>query len=334
VITAADGAVREDGVVTAGRPIAVPYQGTVAPIAPNPLAAAMIRRALRAFGPDVLHVHEPLVPSTALFATLAAPPSMPVVATFHAFAERSALLSAAAPLLRRAWRRLDVRLAVSEAAATFVRSRFAGPVRVVPNGCEVERFAEGGASPDLPAGRRITWVARLDRQKGFGVALRALESLLADVPDVLLVVAGDGRDRVAADRLPAHVRARVVLLGAVPNEGLPRYLSGSGAFVAPAVGQESFGLTLVEAMAAGVPVVASDIPGYREVVQDEVEGLLVAPNDPGVLAYALRRVLLDEALADRLRRAGRARAGRFSWRVVGGEIEEAYEAAARREACL
>jgi phosphatidylinositol alpha-mannosyltransferase len=177
-------------------------------------------------------------------------------------------------------------------------------------------------------------VARLDPQKGFGIALRAFEAVLPDAPDAVLVVVGDGSDRFAADRLPAHVRERVVMVGAVANDDLPGYLAGSAAFVSPAVGQESFGVTLVEAMASRVPVVATDIPGYREVVQDGVEGLLVAPSDPGALATALRRVLLDPPLADRLRRAGRARAERFSWTVVAAEIEGAYERAARRGACL
>jgi phosphatidylinositol alpha-mannosyltransferase len=307
------------------------YQGTVAPISISPASAARVRAELRGFGPDVVHVHEPFVPFVGLAAALSAP--APVVATFHAYAERSRALTIVAPLLRPVWRRLAVRLAVSEAAAGFVRSRFArfgGPdVRVVPNGCDVDAFAAAEPAEDLPDGRRLLWVGRLDPQKGFPVAVRAFDLLARDRPDLWFVVAGDGADRSRIDRLPGGLRDRVVMLGAVEHERLPRYVAGSAAYVSPALGQESFGLVLVEAMAAGVPVVASDIAGYREVVRRDVDGLLVPPRDPVALASAAGPVLDDAALSDRLRAAGRARAEAFSWRNVMPQIEAAYREALR-----
>jgi phosphatidylinositol alpha-mannosyltransferase len=310
-----------------GRPGRVPYQGTVAPICFSARSARVIGSALRSFRPDLVHAHEPFSPSTGMLATWRS--RVPVVATFHAFAERSALLSAAAPILRPLWSRLRVRIAVSRAAAAFVERRFRGPVRVVPNGCDVDLFAEARPRDDLPPGRRLLWVGRLDDQKGFPVAIRAFDGLAAEFADLTFVVVGDGRDRRAVERLDPEARRRVVLAGSVPHRELPAYLSGADVFVGPALGQESFGIVLVEAMSAGVPVVASDIPGYREVVRDEVDGLLVPPGDHEALAGAVRRVLLDPAQAARLRDAGRARAQAYSWDAVIELIEAAYQEALR-----
>jgi phosphatidylinositol alpha-mannosyltransferase len=312
--------VRDAGVAVAGRAVRVRYQGTVAPIAP--LSWAAVRRVLRRNGPELVHVHEPLTPSASMAAAISA--RAPVVATFHAHSERSGLFDAAAPALRRVWRRLAGRIAVSETAAQFVSDRLGDGIRVIPNGVDVERFEAAPPAEDLPPSRRLLWVGRLDPQKGFRVAVRAFARLASELPDLTFVVAGDGRDRWALTELPLPVRERVFVLGTVDRGRLPQYHAAADALVSPAVGQESFGIVLVEAMAAGLPVVATDIPGYREVVDDGVEGLLVPPGDPVALEAALRRVLEDEELAKSLGEAGRARARRYSWDVVGPEIEAVY----------
>jgi phosphatidyl-myo-inositol alpha-mannosyltransferase len=318
----APGRAPEQGVHITGRAVPIPYQGTVAPISFSARSYRNVGDALRAFGPDLVHAHEPLAPSTSMLATLRA--RAPVVATFHAHAERSGLLTAAAPVLRPVWKRLRVRIAVSEAAAAFVRARFGDGIRIVPNGCDVESFATAEPADDLPPGRRLLWVGRLDPQKGFRVAVRAFAELAPELEDLALVVAGEGRDRRAIDELPPEVRARVVMLGAVPHQRLPRYHAAATVFVAPAVGQESFGMVLVEAMAAGLPVVATDIAGYREVVRNDVEGLLVPPGQARALASGIRRILTEPALADRLGRRGREAAERYRWPVVVGQVEDAY----------
>lgn len=310
-------------VVAVGRPVRLPYNGSVAPIAPH--AARSVRRALEEFQPDVVHAHEPFVPSVAMHATRWA--GAPVVATFHAYADRSILLQASARLLRRVWRRIDVRIAVSEAAREHVSRAFQGDVRVIPNGVEVEHFA--GAEPiELPQGRRVLFVNRLDRRKGFVVMIDAFRLVAETHPDALLVVAGDGRERSAVRRLPRAVRDRVVLLGNVPHDLLPPYHAACEVFCAPATGQESFGIVLVEAMAAGLPIVATDIPGYREVVRGGEDGLLVPPEDPGAVAAALRRLLDDPELSARLARSARSRADAYSWDAVTRRVEAAYDEAA------
>lgn len=307
-----------------GRPIRVPYNGTVAPISFSPGAWRRIRSAMRSFGPEIVHVHEPLTPSTSMLAALAA--SAPVVATFHAYLDRSRLMELAGPALRRVSRRIDAGIAVSEAAAEFLRRVIPVPVQIVPNGVDVGRFAHPGApARGLPAGRKVLWVNRLDPQKGFRVMLDAFERLPAELDDVHLVVVGDGRDREALRSLPERIRPRVLQLGTVAHDLLPTYHAAVDVFVSPAVGQESFGIVLVEAMAAGVPVVCTDIPGYREVVRDGVEGLLVRPNDPAALAGAITRVLDDPALAATMAGAGRARAAGYAWDAVLPRLEAIYE---------
>jgi phosphatidylinositol alpha-mannosyltransferase len=304
-----------------GRPVRIPYQGTVAPIAP--LSYRRVRSVLAAFRPDVVHVHEPLTPSASMYATLVS--KAPVVATVHAYLDRSVAMELAAPILRRIWRHVTVGIAVSEAAASFLRRVLPdAELEIVPNGVDVGAFADAEPRGDLPVGRRILWVNRLDAQKGFPIALAAFSKVIAEFPDALLVVVGEGKDREALTRLTEPARVRVEMRGAVPNEQVPSYLAAGEVFASPAVGQESFGIALVEAMAAGLPVVATDIPGYREVVSDGVEGLLVPPRDPEALAAGLVWVLKDPERAKRLGDAGRERARTFDWPVVVDRLEELY----------
>ncbi len=311
----------ESWVRSVGRPVRVSYQGTVAPIAP--LSYRRVGSVLASFRPDVVHVHEPLTLSASMFATLVA--KTPVIATVHAYLDWSIAMELAAPMLRRIWRRVTIGVAVSEAAASFLRRVLPdAALEIVPNGVDVGAFAGAEPRADLPDGRRILWVNRLDAQKGFPVALAAFSKVLAEVPDAVLVVVGEGKDREALALLTGSARARVDMRGGVPNEQVPSYLAACEVFVSPAVGQESFGIALVEAMAAGLPVVATDIPGYGEVVSVGVEGLLVPPRDPGALAAGLVRVLTEPELAARLGEAGRERARTFDWPIVVDRLEELY----------
>lgn len=314
----------EPWVRAVGRPVDLTYNRSNVPIDPRPWSVRAVARELAAFGPDVVHVHEPFAPSTGLWALLAA--RAPLVATFHSGAEPARLYDAIGPLLRRLARRLAARVAVSEAAARVARRRLGGTYEVIPNGVDVERFAS--AEPlELGPGRKLLFVGRLDARKGFRLAVAAFERLAGDRPDLRLVVVGEGPERAALDRLPRALRERVVLLGALPNRDLPPIHAACDAFVAPNVGGESFGIVLVEAMAAGLPVVASAISGFDEVVRDGVDGILVPPGEVGALARALGRVLDEPALAERLRRAGRERARAFSWDVVLPRLEAVYHRA-------
>jgi phosphatidylinositol alpha-mannosyltransferase len=317
----------EGGVRLVGRPVAIPYNGSTAPIAPWPAVRRRVGHELERFAPDVVHVHEPLTPSASMFAALES--SVPVVATFHSGADRSVLFDLAAPALRRVARRIDVRIAVSRAAESFVARRIGGSFEVVPNGVDVNTFASARRA-DLPPGRLMLFVGRLHPRKGFPDAARAFAILAPRFTDLRFAVVGSGRERDAVEELPPDVRRRLLLLGGLDPERWASYAAVADVFVAPNRGGESFGMILVEAMAAGVPVVASDIPGFDEVVTHGVDGILVPPGEPSALAAAVGRVLEDHDLAERLAAAGRGRAASFSWTRVADRIVAIYEAALRR----
>ncbi|MGZ8631084.1 MAG: glycosyltransferase family 4 protein [Actinomycetota bacterium] len=310
-----------------GRLVRIPYRGTVAPISPSPTGIRRARAVLDAFSPDVVHAHEPFTPSASMWAVLAS--RVPVVATFHAWLDRSRLYEIAAPLLGPVRRRLVATIAVSDAAARFVRRAMPElEPMIVPNGLSVGRFAS--AIPRAwPPGRRIAWAHRLDAQKGFPVMVEAFGMLAAERHDLRLTVGGDGADRGAVGMLAPEARERVTMLGRIGHADVPALLAGADVAVAAATGQESFGYSVVEAMAAGVAVVATDIEGYREVATHEVDSLLVPPGDPGALAAAIARTLDDDPLRERLIATGRGRAASFDWPIVAGRIEHVYETATR-----
>jgi len=324
VVTPARAPIADPHVVRVGGPIDVPYNASNAPIGPRPWSRRRVREVLAAFGPDVVHAHQPTAPSTGMWATLEA--RAPVVGTFHSGAGRARLYDLAAPLLRRVTRRLAVRIAVSRRAEAFERARIGGTFEIVPNGVDVGRFASA-APADLPDGRRLLFVGRLDARKGFTIAVQAFGRLAAREGDLRLIVAGDGPERAAVAALPPDLRARVTMLGAVPNAQLPAIAVACDLYLGPSTGGESFGVVLIEAMAAGLPVVASDTPGYDEVVHDGVDGLLVPPSDPEALAVAAGRVLDDPELGARLAAAGRDRAKDFDWPAVVDRIEALYRRA-------
>ena len=316
----------EPWVVGVGHPLDIPYNASNAPISPWLSTRRHVRAALATFRPDVVHAHEPLAPSASMFATLAA--WVPVVGTFHAGLDRARTYDLAAPVLRRLARRLAVRVAVSERAAATARRRLGGTYEIVPNGIDVRAFSSATPRTDLGAGRKLLFVGRLHERKGFRTGVEAFGRLAHEHRDLRLVVAGDGQDRSAVAALPADLRERVTLLGTVANRELPPVHRACDLFLAPNQGGESFGVILLEAMAAGLPVVASDIPGYDEVVTDGVDGLLVPPRDAVALAGAIARVLGDPVLAGGLAEAGRARAAAFDWGVVAARLEELYAEAA------
>jgi phosphatidylinositol alpha-mannosyltransferase len=321
---------RDDAVIV-GRAVPVRGNGSVARISFGPQVASAVTHALREFRPEVIHVHEPLVPSVSMHAVLNA--EVPVVATFHSNVGRERVGSfwfqLAIPLIRPVWNRVSCRIAVSEAARHSVTSRMgASDVRIVPNGVDVSRFATAAPAP-LPAGRHLLFVGRLEERKGFPIAVRAFERLAAHYPDLRMLVIGDGSERDAVDGLPAPLRSRVDMLGRVDDDRLASYLKAADVYLGPARGGESFGIVLAEAMAAGLPIVASDIPGYRDVARHELEAVLVPPGDPAALVAGVRRVLDDASLAKALGDRGRLRAREFDWDRVTDALVEIYREAVR-----
>jgi phosphatidyl-myo-inositol alpha-mannosyltransferase len=334
VLAPAERPVPEPGFVGLGGSVAVPYNGSVARIAIGPRTLLAVRRALRRGGYDLLHVHEPLSPSVGLLAVAQAGRSLPVVGTFHANLGRSVALAAAGPLLGRAYDRLAGRIAVSASARDTWQGRFGGTMAVVPNGVAPEFFA--GPQPLdgwKDAGPTVLFVGRLERRKGLAYLVRAFLRLKPAFPRLRLLVVGRD-DRHARDKamamVPARLRSDLVFAGAVPQAELPSYFASADIFCAPSLGGESFGIVLVEAMAVGLPVVCSDIGGYRDVVRDGTDGLLVPPRDPEALAEALAGLLDHPARLAAMGQAAAVAARRYAWPVVAAEVQAVYEAAVGR----
>jgi phosphatidyl-myo-inositol alpha-mannosyltransferase len=311
-----------------GRSHAIPFNGSVAPIALDPRAGREVALTLRDVGPDVIHVHEPMVPVVGPAAVWSQ--AAPVVATFHAWSDRAGAYRLVRPVARRLLARLAVRIAVSPAAASYHAGALGVPersFRVVPNGVDATRFRDAAplASVYDPSRPTLLFVGRLEHRKGLDQLVRAFTLLKAERSDLRLLVVGDGPERGRCEQLlPTRLRADVRFLGRVAQDELPGCYAAADVYVSPALGGESFGIVLLEAMAAGTPVVASDIPGYRTVVTDGVDGRLVAPGDPRALAAAIGALLDAPALRRALAAEGRRRAAGADWPVVAETLRSCY----------
>lgn len=316
------------GVLSAGGSTRIPFNGSVAPVAYSPRQVRRALDAIRRFRPDVVHVHEPGVPLLSLVVALKGP--RPMVATFHAWSDRDLAYRIARPLVRRAALRLDVRIAVSAAALQYHAGALdlpAGSFREIPNGVDVDRFAGAAPLTELTADGAPTllFVGRLERRKGLEELVRAFMQLKAHRPDLRLLVVGEGpeRDRCQA-LLPARLRSSVAFLGRVQQADLPRFYASADVFVAPSLGGESFGVVLLEAMAAGTPVVASAIPGYGGVLRDGIDGRLVPPGDARGLAAAVAALLDNPALRGAMSASAREAVRGYDWEVVTRRLRQVY----------
>ena len=318
---------RSRGTITAvGASVRIPFNDSVAPLALAPTVARRVRRVLADLEPDVVHVHEPVVPMVSLAAATAG--VAPTVGTFHAWSDRDVLYRAVRPLSRRVVAGLQGRIAVSGAAAEYHAGALGVPAssfRVIPNGVDVARFAAGRPYESLAATPALLFVGRLEPRKGLADLVVAFVRLKEQHPDVRLYVVGEGPEREAAQAgLPVRLRSDVVFLGRVEQAELPRLYRSADVYVSPALGGESFGIVLAEAMAAGATVVASDIPGYRSVVVDGRNGVLVPPGDPASLARELGALLDNPARRAALAEQARRDVAELDWPVVAARVRAVY----------
>jgi phosphatidyl-myo-inositol alpha-mannosyltransferase len=324
VLGPCDGPPPETFVTPLGKSLPTASNGSIAPLAPDPAAQLRTIRALWDEEFEVLHLHEPLVPGPTITSLLVKP--APLVGTFHA-AGSQPYYQFLAPAVAWGASRLDVRVAVSDDALALVESAMPGDYRLLFNGVEAQRFRD--AEPWPTDGPTVLFVGRHEPRKGLGVLLDAVPHLPADVR---VWVAGDGPQ--TDDLRRRHGDSRIEWLGRIDDEERDRRLAGATVFCAPSLGGESFGVILLEAMAAGTPVVASAIPGYVKVASGpDPAGVvppspcaeLVEPADPAALAAAITSVVSDDERASALRDAGRRRADAFDLERLADAYLDLYE---------
>jgi phosphatidylinositol alpha-mannosyltransferase len=314
--------------VHAGKALAIPYNGSVARLLVGPVSMARVRRWLRDGDFDVLHVHEPTAPSVSLMAALLS--TVPVVATFHTSNPRSKILLALQSPVQIALEKIQARIAVSEAARRTIVEHLGVDGVVIPNGVDIAAFsgadALAGWKP-TPQRRAIGFLGRIDEpRKGLSVLLDALPQLMRSVPDARLLVAGPGNVDETRRRIPKPLQDRVELLGLVSEELKPRVFRSVDLYVAPNTGQESFGIILLEALAADTTVVASDIDAFRRVLDDGRAGCLFPAGDPSALADVLARLLESPSDREALTERGREVVRMYDWPVVAAAVVQVYEA--------
>jgi phosphatidylinositol alpha-mannosyltransferase len=320
----------EEHVKRIGKGLVVRSNKSFARVAVALRPVAQIREYFEQERFDVVHVHGSLAPTLPM-AAIHASRTLNVV-TFHAGHDQSLGYALFRSVLRPYFNAVHGLIAVSETARLSCVKYFAGPYRIIPNGIDLGFFRpDAGRPAGLDGDRpRILFVGRFEPRKGLKHLLSAVPEIVKHVPNVELVVVGTGLLGYSyKSYLIPEVQQHVRWAGLVKNEERPKYYASCDVYCSPATGQESFGIVLLEAMASGKPVVASNIDGYRSVMSDNQEGLMVPPGDPPALARAIVRVLLDREAARRFAANGLTRAQQFSWPNLAERVEAYYEELAR-----
>ncbi len=312
-------------VVPAGRAVPVPYNGSVARLSFGLLSAKRVRRWVREGEFDVLHVHEPASPSLGLLACWAA--IGPMVATFHASMERSRAMTVAYGMLQTALEKVTARIAVSERARETLVEHLGGDAVVIPNGVSLRAFSGTSTLDGWPRpGGTLGFLGRMDEsRKGMAVLLAAFPEIVARNPGVQLLVAGPGDVSALRDAVPAGLRDRVQVLGLIPEKDKAAMLRSVDVYVAPNTGGESFGIILLEAMAAGTPVLASDIEAFRLVLDDGRAGQLFRNEDAAQLADRASLLLAEPDLRDTFRKQAAEVVAQYDWENVARRVLSVYE---------
>ena len=316
-----------DYVVSGGKAVPIPYNGSVARLRFGPATHRKVKKWLADGDFDVLHLHEPNAPSLSLLALMIA--EGPIVATFHTSTTKSLALGVFQSLLRPWNEKIVGRIAVSDMARRWQMEALGSDAVEIPNGVDVAWFSSAAPLPGYPrTGRTVLFLGRFDEpRKGMAVLLDALPALAERFPEVEILIVGRGDEdelRGDAGDLAGHLR----FLGQVTDAEKASALRSADVYCAPNTGGESFGIVLVEAMAAGTPVVASNLDAFRRVLADGEAGWLAPVEDSDALAEALIAVLGDAQLRARYVKAGTAAVHRYDWSVVADEIMIVYETVA------
>jgi phosphatidylinositol alpha-mannosyltransferase len=314
-----------DFVTSAGRPIAIPYNGAVARVLFGPIAFSRVRHWISNGNFDVLHLHEPAIPSISLLACWAA--EGPMVGTFHAAAKRQKVTFAVAPILEPVIEKLTARIAVSEAARETLREHLETDAIVVPNGIYADLYRDGVIDQRW-MGNTLGFIGRFEeKRKGLDVLVAALPAIIAQFPDLKVFVAGPGDAQEVLKEIDPYLHSRFEFLGRISESEKANFLASVGLYIAPNTGGESFGIILAEALAAGASVVASDIPAFDSLLGHGAYGTLFASEDSQDLARKIIALLGDEEGRRAIAQRGKKYAQEFDWDVVAEKIYDVYQMA-------
>jgi phosphatidylinositol alpha-mannosyltransferase len=314
-----------DYVVSTGKPRAVKYNGSVARLSFGPIAARKVSKWIEDGEFDVLHVHEPLAPSLSVLACWAA--KGPIVATWHSSMDKSRMMLTLSKLAQTAMEKVSARIAVSEAARATLIKHVGGDAVVIPNGVDISTFTNAKPMFGWPgANQSIVFLGRGDEpRKGLSVLVEAYPEIRRQHPQVRLLIAGPGEPDDTLKKLSREDRASVTVLGMVAPQDKASVLASGTIYVAPNTGGESFGIVLLEAMASGTPVVASDLEAFKRVLDNGKAGITFENENSQDLAKVVSNLLSDSVRRTELSAQGKLRAAEFDWSVVAERIVDVYE---------
>lgn len=312
-------------VTSAGRPIAIPYNGAVARVLFGPIAFSRVRHWISQGNFDVLHLHEPAIPSISLLACWAA--EGPLVGTFHAAAKRQKVTFAVAPFLEPVIEKLNARIAVSEAARETLTEHLDTDAIVVPNGIYASLYRDGTLDSRW-TGNTVGFIGRFEEpRKGLSVLIDALPSIIAEIPDIKIFIAGPGESADTVKDMQPSLRSRFTFMGRISEHEKANFLASVGLYIAPNTGGESFGIILAEALAAGASVVASDIPAFDSLLGHGEYGTLFESENSQDLAAKVIELLKNTEARKAIAERGKVYAQAFDWDVVADKIYDVYQMA-------
>ena len=324
-VTDEDGSI-EPWVVSAGRPISIPYNGAIAKVIFGPLASSRVKQWIANGNFDLLHLHEPAIPSLSLLAGWAG--DGPMVATFHAATNSQKIANAIGTMLDPLIERITAKIAVSEIARETLKDRFSTEAVVIPNGIDTSKFDGIGPRAEWALPNTIGFIGRFDEpRKGLSVLLAAIPEIVTQVSNLRILVAGPGDSEDFSKQVPSQLRNRITFLGRISELEKAQFFKSISLYIAPNTGGESFGIILAEAMAARTPIVASNLPAFAKLLDEGKSGELFTSESSTALASAVLHLLGNDDARKQIADAGFEKAKIFDWDTVGNQISSVYEMA-------
>ncbi len=324
-ITDEDGDI-EPWIVSAGRPISIPYNGAIAKVIFGPLASSRVKQWIAGGDFDLLHLHEPAIPSLSLLAGWAG--DGPMVATFHAATNSQKIANAIGTMLDPLIERITAKIAVSEIARETLKDRFSTEAVVIPNGIDSNKFEGIGTRAEWALPNTLGFIGRFDEpRKGLSVLLDAIPEIVTQVPNLRVLVAGPGEVQDFQKQVPPELRDRITFLGRISELEKAQFFKSISLYIAPNTGGESFGIILAEAMASRTPIIASDLPAFESLLDKGRSGQLFATGNSSALASAVVKLLGDETVRKNITDAGYEKSKFYDWNSVGEQVLSVYEMA-------